>query len=52
MEELSPNRAQLFVRNKYTVLNSMGGTAAPRYLMPTFYDRGATDLQLFTNILF
>ena len=29
MEKLSPNRAQLFVRNKYTVF-TMGGTVALR----------------------
>ena len=31
MEKLSPNRAQLFVRNKYTVF-TMGGTVALRYV--------------------
>ena len=44
MEKLSPNRAQLFVRNKYTVF-TMGGTVAPRSVN-NFFFRIATVLQL------
>ena len=36
MEKLSPNRAQLFVRNKYTVF-TMGGTVALRSVNNFFY---------------
>ena len=35
MEKLSPNRAQLFVRNKYTVF-TMGGTVALRSVNKNF----------------
>ena len=35
MEKLSPNRGQLFVRNKYTVL-TMGGTVALRSVNNNF----------------
>ena len=35
MEKLSPNRAQLFLRNKYTVF-TMGGTVALRSLNKNF----------------
>ena len=41
-------RARRFVRNKYTFLN-MGGTVAPRYPIPTFYDRIATDRWRFID---
>ena len=35
MDKLSPNRAQLFVRNKYTVF-TMGGTVALRSVNKNF----------------
>ena len=35
MEKVSPNRAQLFVRNKYTVF-TMGGTVALRSVNTNF----------------
>ena len=35
MEKLSPNRAQFFQHNKYTVL-TMGGTVAPRSVKKIF----------------
>ena len=35
MEKLSPNRAQLFVRNKYTIF-TMGGTVALRSVNKNF----------------
>ena len=45
MENISPNRAKLFVRNKYTVL-TMRGTVALRSPIQTFYVRRAQELQL------
>ena len=36
MEKLSPNRAQLFVRNKYTVF-TMGGTVTLRSVNKKFF---------------
>ena len=36
MEKLSPNRAQLFVRNKYTVF-TMGGTVALQSVNKIFF---------------
>ena len=48
MEKFSPNRAQLFVRNKYTVF-TMGGTVALRSVNKNFFRR-ATVLQLGTII--
>ena len=44
MEKLSPKRAQLFLRNKYTVL-TMGGTVALRSVNNKKFRR-ATLLQL------
>ena len=46
MEKLSPNRAQLFVRNKYTVF-TMGGTVALRSvnkIFPESYSSAATKV--------
>ena len=45
-ENLSPNRAQLFLRNKYTVF-TMGGTVALRSVSK----RRATVLQLIQSQL-
>ena len=49
MERSSPNRAQLFLGNKYTVC-TMGLTvhSSPVSII-TFYDRRATDLQTFNS---
>ena len=46
MEELNPNRAQLFVRNKYTVF-TMGGTVALRSvnkIFPESYSSAASSI--------
>ena len=48
MEKLSPNRAQFFVRNKYTIF-TMGGTVALRSVNKIFFRR-ATVLQLTSNL--
>ena len=45
MENISPNRAQLFVRNEYTVF-TMRGTVALLSPIQTFYVRRAQELQL------
>ena len=47
MEKLSPNRAQLFLRNKYTAF-TIGGTVAIRSVnifFPESYSSAATTLQ-------
>ena len=43
MTKLTRSRAQLFLRNKYTVF-TMGDTVVLRSPIPTFNDRKVTDL--------
>ena len=50
MEKLSPNRAQLFVRNKYTVFTMHEWHCSSPVCEQKFF-RGATVLQLSTSTL-
>ena len=50
MKKLSPNRAQLFLRNKYTVF-SMGGTVALRSVNKNISGELSTVLQLLLECL-
>ena len=51
MEKLSPNREQLFVRNKYTVF-TMGGTVALRSVNKRISGELRTVLQLVENMFY
>ena len=49
METLSLNRAQPFLRNKYTVF-TMGGTVALRYFPESYSSAGTQTLYLYQRI--
>ena len=50
MEKLSPNRAQLFVRNKYTVF-TMGGTVALWSVKKNFWRATVLQLELELSVI-
>ena len=51
MEKLSPNRAQLFLRNKYTVF-TMGGTVALRSVNKIFPESYSSAAILVVVVIF